>query len=48
MKTLVLPIAALALVAFSAPAWADCAGHQKDQSAETTTPDTKPVESPST
>ena len=47
MKTLVLPIAALALVAFAAPAWAGCAGHQKDQSAETPPP-SEPVENPST
>lgn len=46
MKTLILPIAALALVAFSAPAWAACAGHDKDQSAET--PPSEPVEKPST
>ena len=48
MKTLVLPIAAVALAAFAAPAWAGCAGHEKDQSAETTAPDTRPAESPST
>ena len=46
MKTLILPIAALALVAFAAPAWANCSGHDKDQSAET--PPSEPVENPST
>ena len=46
MKTLILPIAAVALLAFAAPAWADCAGHQKDQTAET--PEPAPVPNPST
>lgn len=47
MKTLVLPIAALALVVFAVPAWASCAGHDKGQTAETPPPETV-VENPST
>ena len=46
MKHLILPVAALALVAFSAPAWAACSGHTKDQTAET--PETEPAPKPST
>ena len=47
MRVLILPIAALTLVVFAAPAWAGCAGHDKGQTAETPPPETV-VESPST